>query len=374
MSQPTPSYGDDLSMRIYADLQKTHQDVLKSGYDRAAEITAANERYELAEEARNQRNTQSIIDTIHNTSSVNLTATERNGSANLAATNKVGSDLGIQAEKLANENAFLFGKLGDRVSDYFYNTAKDFCHVGEGINDTKFALVKVENSLGRQADHNYAALQKQLCDVTGRLELQAANNTAAIQIEALKTKGDIVQKMAECCCEIKEKVSSSEDSLRALIQSTDIARIRDALHLAETRNVFNQSRHCGYPPFPFPPPPPQWLDRNKKNNKKNNNNNKNDQIIPEKIHIPQDSPQDFPQDLPKSQENDSITNIARTDTQSLDIDLNAIDSDSSSDSSSISPIENEIIDIKIPKKDNKSIKELLNKKFKWSRRSKSTIL
>lgn len=246
MSQPTPSYTDDLSMRIYADLQKTHQDVLKSSYDRSAEIIAANERYEVAEEARNQRNTQHILDAVNG-----------NGSANLTATQTASRDLGQQAERLANENMLQFSGIKDRVTDYFYNTSKDFCRLGEEIHDTKFSLVKVENSLGRQADHNYASLQKQLCETTGRLELQAANNTAAIQIEALKTKGDIVQKMAECCCEIKEKVSSSEDSLRALIQSTDTARIRDALHLAETRNVFNQTRHCGgYPPFPFPFPPP----------------------------------------------------------------------------------------------------------------------
>lgn len=247
MSQPTQStYTDDISMRIYADLQKTHQDVLKASYDRTAEILNSTSRYEIAEESRNTRNTQNILDAVND-----------NGVRNYGATQKVGNDLGIQAEKLANEHALQFGRLGDRVSDYFYNTSKDFCHIGDEVQDVKYTVAKAENALGRQADHNYASSQRHLSDVGARLELQAANNTAAIQIEALKTKGDIMQKMAECCCEIKEKVSTSEDSLKALIQSTDSNRLRDALALAQTQNVFLQRPHCGYPPFPFPPPSPQ---------------------------------------------------------------------------------------------------------------------
>lgn len=288
MSQPMPSYTDDLSMRIYADLQKTHQDVLKTGYDRTAEIIAANERYGLAEEARNQRNTQYILDAIKSTSSDGLAATERTGSANLSATQKVGADLGMQAERLANENMLQFGNIRDRVTDYFYQTSKDFCHVNDTIRENKYDLsrqagdyfaksqvdlIKVENSLGRQADHNFANVQKQVCDLGARLELQAANNTAAIQIEALKTKGDILQKMADCCCEIKEKVITTSDSVKELVKDQDASRLRDALYFAEARNIFNHhgrhhDRHDrfdrpyggfgypGFPPYPFPFPFP----------------------------------------------------------------------------------------------------------------------
>jgi hypothetical protein len=317
MSQPMQSsFTDDLNLRIYADLQKGTHDIIKSGYDRTAETLAANERYELAEEARNQRNTQNIIDAISNASAYGITATERNGSANLTATEKngsanlaaterigganltatqrVGADLGMQAERLANENMLQFGSIRDRVTDYFYNTAKDFCHTNENIRENKYDLskqvgeskydlskqagdyfaksqidlIKVENSLGRQADNNFANVQKQLCDVTGRLELQAANNTAAIQIEALKTKGDLLQKMADCCCEIKEKVVSTGDSVKDLVKAYDTERLRDALRLAETRNIYYHHDHhrhhdrdhhrfpYPYPfPFPFPPSP-----------------------------------------------------------------------------------------------------------------------
>jgi hypothetical protein len=296
MSQPTQSsFTDDLNLRIYADLQKGTHDILKSGYDRAAEVLAANERYELAEEARNQRNTQNILEAINQTSAFGLASTERNGSANLSATQKVGGDLGMQAERLANENMLQFGNIRDRVTDYFYSTAKDFCHTNENIRENKYDLskqvgeskydlskqagdyfaksqidlIKVENSLGRQADNNFAHVQKQMCDLGGRLELQAANNTAAIQIEALKTKGDILQKMADCCCEIKEKVVSTGDSVKDLVKAYDTERLRDALRLAETRNIYyhhDHSRHHDrdhhrypypfpYPPFPFPPSP-----------------------------------------------------------------------------------------------------------------------
>jgi hypothetical protein len=256
-------------MRIYADLQKTHQDVLRSNYEQTAAITSAQERYELAEEARNQRNTQNIIDNANHNSAYGLTATERNGSANLAATQKVGSDLGQQAERLTNENMLQFSGIKDRVTDYFYQTSKDFCHTNESIFQNKYDLskqagdyfsksqvdlIKVENSLGRQADHNYTSTQKQLCE----LGLQAANNTAAIQIEALKTKGDILGKLAECCCEIQQKVTETGESIKGVFSAADTNRLRDALHLAETRSIYNQPRPwCGFPPFPPGPFPGQ---------------------------------------------------------------------------------------------------------------------
>lgn len=274
MSQPTPSsYTDDLTMRIYADLQKTHQDVLKSSYDRTSEILAATERYELAEEARNQRNTEYILNTVNSNGSSNLAATEKYGSTNLSATQTAESRISSQAERLANENMLQFSGIKDRVSDYFYNTSKDFCHLGDEVQGTKYALsrqagdyfaksqvdlVKVENSLGRQADHNFASVQKQISDVGCRIELQGANNTAAIQIEALKNKGDIMQKLAECCCEVKEKISASSDSIKDLVKSYDTDRLRDALQISEAKNAYFQYSRppCGpphYPPFPFPP-------------------------------------------------------------------------------------------------------------------------
>lgn len=269
MSQSTQS--DDLSMRIYADLQKTHQDVLKSNYKQTADILNASQQYELAQESRNQRNTDHIIDAVNGTAAINLSATERNGSANLSATQTSAAQLGIQAEKLMNENVTYLSGFKDRVSDQFYNVSRDFCYTNKNISDSKYDLsrqagdyfsksqvdlIKVENSLGRQADHNHASNQKQICELGGRLELQAANNAAAIQIEALKTKGDILGKLAECCCEIQQKVSETGESVKAVFSAADTNRLRDALYLAETRNIYNQPR-CGFPPFPpgpFPGP------------------------------------------------------------------------------------------------------------------------
>lgn len=293
----TPSYTDDFN-RLYAQINKVNEDFLKSQCLQTSDIQASEERKSLADENRQHRNVQHILDSIDRTGSVNLTATERNGSAiltsterngsaNIAATQKLGTDLGIQAERLQNETALSFGQIGESVHHVEIAGVKHTGDILREINKSEnvlgrqagdyFAksqqdLVRVENSLGRLADSHFSSLQNQasvnsgklaydIAKVEAKLELQAANNTAAIQLETLKSKGDIMDKMADCCCEIKERVDASGSSIKDLIRSTDSERLRDALQAAETRNLVNESRRCNNwwfppPPGPFPFPPP----------------------------------------------------------------------------------------------------------------------
>jgi hypothetical protein len=282
-------YTDDFN-RLYSQINKVNEDLLKSGFERTSEILSSQERISFADENRQHRNAQHIIDVINTNGSANLTATERNGSANLAATQKATSDLGIQAERLQNETATFFGELSDKVHHVELGGTKNTAEIVVAVNKAEnvlgrqagdyFAksqqdLVRVENSLGRLADSHFSSLQNQasvnsgklaydIAKVEAKLELQAANNTAAIQLEALKSKGDIMDKMADCCCEIKERVEASGCSIKDLIRATDSDRLRDALQAAETRNLVNESRRCNnwwFPPppgpFPFPPQGPQ---------------------------------------------------------------------------------------------------------------------
>lgn len=285
----TPMYTDDFN-RLYSQINKVNEDLLKSGFERTSEILSSQERISFADENRQHRNAQHIIDVVNTNGAANLTSTERNGSANLAATQKASSDLGIQAERLQNETATYFGQLTEAVHHVEIGNAKNTAEIITAVNKAEnvlgrqagdyFAksqqdLVRVENSLGRLADSHFSSLQNQasvnsgklaydIAKVEAKLELQAANNTAAIQLEALKSKGDIMDKMAECCCEIKERVDASGCSIKDLIRSTDNDRLRDALQAAETRNLVNESRrhhNWWFPPtpgpFPFPPSGPQ---------------------------------------------------------------------------------------------------------------------
>ena len=76
-----------------------------------------------------------------------------------------------------------------------------------------------------------------------KLELQAAQNTAAIQLEALRNRSDILCEIKECCCELKSEIYKSSDSVKEVVVSNENARLREQLQEAATRNlIFESSR------------------------------------------------------------------------------------------------------------------------------------
>jgi hypothetical protein len=89
-----------------------------------------------------------------------------------------------------------------------------------------------------------------------KLGCKVEKESAEVKIQAANNKADLVQAMAQCCCEIKEKVGSTATATQALVQASDNGRLRDALYAATAAN--HQHQTCYRPPyFPFPPPPPQ---------------------------------------------------------------------------------------------------------------------
>lgn len=294
----------DNTCKLASDIYDVRRDILTSGYDRTNELLSSAERQQLAGESRDNRIADHIVDTVYRTSANNLDSIERNGSANLSATQDGLYRLSTQAEKLQNENityssqgfasiqsqAYTNGfnaqknhgealfrikdtqcEIKDTLGDYFHRVQAEGFHntrrlerqAGDYFGKSQVDLVKVENSLGRLADVHFSQLQLQnangfykvssdVKDSQAKLELQAAQNTAAIQLEAQKTKLDLMSKMAECCCEIKEKITASDASTKALIQSVETAGLRDQLQQAQTQNLVFQAcgsgrRHHGGP-------------------------------------------------------------------------------------------------------------------------------
>lgn len=294
----------DNTCKLASDIYDVRRDILTTGYDRTSELLSSAERQQFAGENRQNRIGDHIVDTVYRVGEQNLASTERNGSANLAATQAGVGQLGVQAEKLMNENITYNSQgfaaiqsqnyangfnaeknhgqtlfrikdsqcdIKETLGDYFHRTQAETFHAtrrlerqaGDYFGKSQVDLVKVENSLGRLADSHFSQLQLQnaqgFCKVSAdvkdsqaKLELQAAQNTAAIQLEAQKTKLDIISKMAECCCELKEKISASDASTKALIQSVETAGLRDQLQQAQTQNLVFQAcgsgrRHHGGP-------------------------------------------------------------------------------------------------------------------------------
>ena len=214
------------NMQILSDLHKIDEDVLRASYDRTADILASQERTSFANEGRAHRNTEQLVDHIHRTGDQNLASTERNGSANMIATTAVAT----QAERLANENQILHSDTYRHVSEIVH-------HFGERAARDTGTVIREMLSIERRNRDEFAHIQLKASENTSKLELQAANNFAAVQLEAMRNRSDIVQKLSDCCCEMKERIALSETSVKDLIKSLDSERVRDALKAAETKNL-----------------------------------------------------------------------------------------------------------------------------------------
>lgn len=214
------------SYQMLSDLHKVNEDVLRSSYDRTADILAASERRGHAQENRDFNSTNYVLNAIRDQSAVNLAAAERNSDA-IRDTTAV---LGIQSEKIQNENQMMHSGNYRHLSEIMYHqhhrSERDHGHVMR-------EFCKVEGRLERELLHSRA----DAADRFAKLELQAANNFAAVQLEAMRNRTDILNKLEECCCEVKERVATSEANIKDLIKTVDAERLRDALKTAETKNL-----------------------------------------------------------------------------------------------------------------------------------------
>lgn len=333
---------------LVAQIHQVEQDLLQAGYARTTQIIDSQERRGFADEHRQNRNTQFILDNdnrntqfindnvirgsernndnnnrntqfildndnrnalytndnIHREGVRNFGAIERNGGDNLVATHATAGVLGIQAEKLANENATWVYRTHKEIGDNAKDAARDFCDVKHEVNQAsceiqrqnaeingststklaeQFGLIQMQaatlaaklelqaSQIAAKSTEQSALIQLQASNIAAKayeqgastqlqassfaakaletaatLQLQAANNTSAIQIEALKNKSEMMNKMEECCCELKERISSSEASIQSTLKASETAGLRDQLQQAQTQNLLSKAGHGGH--------------------------------------------------------------------------------------------------------------------------------
>lgn len=163
---------------------------------------------------------------------------ENFGVANLAATNKVGTDL-LMALECCNSKSYAQNE----------RNAYNFSTQMSNFNTAVLLSAKdatIENVRSR-----------------GALETQAAKNAADIRLETLKSSQDLARQIAECCCEQKMQAAQNHSDLKftvaelangtnarvsdgfaqiaGLITSTDCNRTRDALAAVTNENLLLKS-------------------------------------------------------------------------------------------------------------------------------------
>ena len=257
---------------ILSELNKLAMDIQKSQCGQTADLESTQEQKFIANEEREDRNKKHVLDRVQDSESSLHDAIERRGSENYTATireggeNKVlqeqiGARLQVQNEKNTSEIVSYFNDNAVRstashgatlyelkdiqheIGEYFNSTQKEILGVGVSIerqSAVEFAkmqndLLKVENSLGRQSDTHFASLQN-----------QATVNANQAQIQALQLNIELTKQLAECCCDVKETVGSSELNITSLINSNETADLRSKLATAEAQNLIaamGQSHH-----------------------------------------------------------------------------------------------------------------------------------
>lgn len=115
--------------------------------------------------------------------------------------------------------------------------AKTSASAAKGV----YKMAKMQNVLQLQASENAAKAALDLCKTEHSLSLKASDNFAAIQLEALRNKCDLSKQLEECCCELKEKVQSSESKVSELFCQTENNRLRDSIQALQTQNLIFQS-------------------------------------------------------------------------------------------------------------------------------------
>lgn len=129
--------------------------------------------------------------------------------------------------------------------------------------EVKEEVLRTGKELGLQAAQNFGAIQLEAAKNKADLQLQAAVNHKESLLEqskwfalaektAMVNKCELADKLAACCCEIKEVVTGTANATQSLIQATEATRVRDALSAANTENAILKLRreeHHHYPHY-----------------------------------------------------------------------------------------------------------------------------
>jgi hypothetical protein len=105
-------------------------------------------------------------------------------------------------------------------------------------NDNQFAALlleqqKVKECLASQAANNFAInqLEQQKIKEVITMQLQDA------KYEALKNKQDLSKEMAECCCEVKQKIDQRAQDVIGTVDTLDRNRLRDEVNTINNENT-----------------------------------------------------------------------------------------------------------------------------------------
>ena len=139
----------------------------------------------------------------------------------------------IQIEALRNKDALSIQAAASLTALQNQN-AQNYANI-------QIEAFKNKEGLASQAAQNYANSQIELLKAKDALSLQTSQGFAATQLEASKNTASILDKLAECCCEVKETVLTTSAATQDAVKDSEIAAVRQQLTAEQTKNYILQT-------------------------------------------------------------------------------------------------------------------------------------
>jgi hypothetical protein len=195
------------------------------------EVKDTQDRYYIAGQSAAEVRAKALLDAI-----------QRNSDAAAAAVAATQATVERTGAVTRDETILSREKLQEELSAY--NTSNLSAHqntileLTKDVADIKYETVKGFGQASLEHCRDTGVLSKQMSEGFSSTQLEAAKNFAAIQLEAKQNKFELSQQLAECCCEMKEKLIETASATQQLIQANETSRLRDSLASANNENLF----------------------------------------------------------------------------------------------------------------------------------------
>jgi len=250
-------YLSDLIGKVDGDLLKSQSyqntEGLKSQFLQTKDILDVQDRAQYANENRQNRNFNLLNDSI-----------KAEGGSSRDTIYRTSAALNDSVGKGAADNLLATERVAGHIDDNIYRTAmsidQSVYRAHSATNDAVYAgriegqknTTELMSYLKSNADQSWSNFGNMTKDVyQGKadtilsstnqyaiLAKQASDNTASIQIEALKNKGDLAKQMAFQYSDLKDKISCSEASIKSALSTQEADRLRDVIRATENKSLF----------------------------------------------------------------------------------------------------------------------------------------
>jgi len=166
-----------------------------------------------------------------------LAAVERNGTDNLVSIEKSRGDIISIIEKNTGDIQLTINKNSNDLqvsqeklsSDIKQTILENQSATIVSNKDIQLELCKATEKLTLQATENIGKVEVYISDIKRHIDLQIADIISQLHLEALNNIKVLSSQMMECCCELKEMMTTTNHATQQLIRELETNRMKDAL-------------------------------------------------------------------------------------------------------------------------------------------------